>query len=338
MTLPKGAIYQLLRQQAVDAIPLGTHLNFRQPVTLADWQRTGTYVVASTTATSFTLVASSVDVGGALLSDAQLHLAHAAEHKAATWNDLRSGQWNSPAWLTVTFYYWAYFAAMALTRMLGDTVWFVNDATAAQLRTLSPTGSKTGAGTYEFRCESQVSVTDRQVRLRKRSGRIHEQLWQTVFGLLDKIQRSVPQGSADPIEDRLYLAVLNSARRLGNDWPSQLRNLVNYRPGFAYDSVRQGSNLDSFGFVPVDEPSDLADLIDRMETNVISAVSSRPLELEARLAAHVLVDLTFLIDLIANTLHDDLVERHGLDRRWTLKRNSFAARNGLVLGDGKWPC
>lgn len=337
MTLPEGAIYQLLRQRAIDTVPAGTVLNYRNAGTLADWHRNGAYTVSGATGTSFSLITASVDIGGALLSDAQFHLDHAAEHQAAVWHDLRSGQWNSPAWLTVTFYYWGYFVAMALSRLLGETVWFLDDAMARQLNMLAPGAAKSGAGTYQLLCGTQVSATDRQIALRKRNGRLHEQLWSNLFSALKTLTCAVPKGSADPLEERIYLALLNSTNRFGLDWPSKLRNSVNYRPGYAYDAVRRSSLLGSFGFLRVDRPQDLLELVGRLETNTIEARNSKSLDSVTRLQAHMLVDTTLLLHLLATTLQDDLVSRHGLDRRWNMKRDSFAERNGLVLAGGRWP-
>lgn len=290
-------------------------------MTLAAWQAGGAYTVTVASTKSLSLIASSVDVGATLLSDAKFHLDHAVEHQAALLHDLRSGQWNRPAWLLTTFYYWSYFAAMSLTRMLGDTVWFVNDSVAAQLSKLASSATgKLGAGTFQFICDAAVSASDRTLTMKKRSRRIHEQLWRTTFDLLDGLYKSGSLIGLDPREQRLYLAILTSAKLLGPAWPSDLRNTVNYRPGFAYDAVRAATVLDSLGFLKVDGAQDVDDVVGRLETNVIAVSAAQRVEEVPRLGAHMLVDMTILLNLVARTLHEEIVERRGLDRRWVLRR------------------
>ena len=166
MTLPQSALWQRMRQRALDAIPLGASVDFRTPLTLAAWQSQGTYTISSTGSSRFAVVVAPADFGGALLSDAAYHLDHALEHQASIMRTLLSGQWSSPAWQVVTFYYWSYFIAMALSRMLGRTVWFITPELARQFTTLAPTGSASlTRGTYELTCGAALSAGSREIFL-----------------------------------------------------------------------------------------------------------------------------------------------------------------------------
>ncbi len=338
MSLPQSALWQRLRQRALDAIPPGANIDFKTPLTLATWQAQGTYTIASTASTRFTIAASPSDFGGALLSDAAYHLDHALEQQASLMKTLSSPEWSSPAWQVVTFYYWSYFVAMALSRMLGHTVWFVTPNVAKQFTMLAPSGSASmSKGTYEVICGPALSAGTREILLVKRSRRVHEQLWTTIFGLIGDVYNEVGAGVALPQEERLFLAIINSARMLGDDWPSSLRNVVNYRPGFAYTAPRFRSGIDSFSYLSA-QGQTIDGLIDRLENNNIVMRAAPSVEAQPKVAARMLVDLTILISRIAHALHDEIVDRSGVDRRWLASKNRFSQQRGLLVAGTPWPC
>lgn len=338
MTLPQSALWQRMRQRALDAIPPGASVDFRTPLTLATWQAQGTYTISSSSSTKFTVEAAPGDFGGALLSDAAYHLDHALEHQASLMKTLTSGQWSSPAWQVVTVYYWAYFVIMALSRMLGRTVWFITPDVAKQFTTLAPSGSATlTQGTYEINCGVALSAGTRQILLTKRSRRVHEQLWATTFDLLNRVYQDVGVGVASPQEERLFLAIINSARVLGDDWPSTLRNVVNYRPGFAYTAPRFKSSVDPFNYL-TSQVQTIDGLIDRLENGHLAMRSEPSVLAQPKLAARMLVDMTVLLSRIAHALHDEVVDRAGGDRRWLASKRRFAQQQGLLSASGPWPC
>jgi hypothetical protein len=338
VTLPQAALWQRLRQRALDAIPMGSTVDFRAPLTLGTWQAQGTYTISAASTSKFRISVQPQDFGGALLSDASFHLDHALEHQTSLMKVLQAGVWGSPAWQLVTFYYWAYFSAMALTRMLGHTVWFVTSDVARQFTVLAPAGSASVTqGTYELICDQPLSAGIREVRLSKRPRRLHEQLWITLFGLLRETYRQVGAGVTMQREERLFLAMLNSARMLGDDWPSALRNVVNYRPGFAYTAPRFRPGIEAFSYL-VDRPQTIDGLIDRLENNSF-AMSREPSVLaQPTTGAKMLVDLAILLSRMAQALHDELVDRDRIDRRWLNSKNRFAHQQGLLTTGAPWPC
>lgn len=327
-----------MRQRALDAIPLGSVVDFKTPLTLAAWQAQGTYTISSTSSTKFIVAAAPADFGGALLSDAAFHLDHALEHQVSMMRILANGHWTSPAWQVVTLYYWSYFSAMALSRMLGHTVWFITPEVAKQVSRLAPAGSASlTRGTYELSCRAALSTGSRDILLEKRSRRLHEQLWATLFDLFNRMYQEVGAGVASPEEERLFLAIIESARILGNDWPSALRNIVNYRPGFAYTAPRFRNSIDSFNYLSTQKQT-IQGLIDRLESNNIAIRSDPNIEAQPRVAARMLADLTLLLSRIANTLHDEIVDRSGIDRRWLISKRRFAQQQGLISDGVHWPC
>jgi hypothetical protein len=336
--LPQSSLWQRMRQRALDAIPLGASIDFRTPLTLAAWQAQGTYTISSTTASRFTVAVAPADFGGALLSDAAYHLDHALEHQASLMRTLLSSQWSSPAWQVVTFYYWSYFVAMALSRMLGRSVWFITPELARQFTRLAPAGSASlKRGTYELTCGAALGAGSREIHLVQRSRRLHEQLWATIFDLISEMYSEVGPGVASPREERLYLAIINSARVLGDVWPSELRNVVNYRPGFAYTAPRFRKSVDTFTYL-ASQAQTIDGLIDRLENNNMVMRIDPSVSAQPKVAARMLVDLTILLSRLAHQLHDEIIDRSGIDRRWLLSKRRFAQQQGLLPGGMPWPC
>jgi hypothetical protein len=327
-----------MRQRALDAIPAGAKVNFKAPLTLAAWQSQGSYTITSTSSKKFTMQVASTDFGGALLSDAAFHLDHALEHQVTLMNSIKSGQWSSPAWQVVTFYYWSYYVAMAFTRMLGETVWFVTPDVASQFSRLAPSGSATlTKGTYEIACGSSVSAGFREVLLTGRSRRVHEQLWTTTFRIINSLFSDVGHGVATPLEERLFMALSSSAKVLGDDWPSTFRNVVNYRPGFAYTAPRFRSEIDTFNYLATNDQS-IEGLVDRLENSNIAMRSNPSVTEQPKVAAKMLVDVTLILSMISHDLHEEVVDRSGIDRRWVSSKRRFGKMQGLFSGENSWPC
>lgn len=338
MSLPQGAFWQRLRQQSLDAVPIGTRVDFRAPATLASWQSRGAYSISSTSGTKFDLVVQTEDFGSALLSDCAFHLDHALEHQASLRKVLETSTWVSPAWQVVTFYYWSYFSAMALSRLLGRSVWFITADLARQFNTLAPAGvAALSKGTYEFVCAAHVSAGFREVRLAKRTRRVHEQLWSTTFGTLENIFNTLAKGAMRSDEERLFSAIISSAKILGDDWPSALRNIVNYRPGFAYTAPRYLPSLEALGHLSI-KGHTIEDRVSQLEDGNLKMKTDPRIEVNPKVVVRMLVDLTVLINRVAHSLHDEIVDREGMDRRWLNSKRRFELQQGIGVNGANWPC
>lgn len=338
MSMPKGAIWQDLRALALDAIPVGAHMGYSAPLTLLEWQQSGSYVVTAGTQSHYSIVASGIDFGTALLGDAEYLLDHAAEHRVSTWKAVSDTQWLSPAWLVVTFYYWSFFLVLAVTRLTGKSPWFIDKALNKNLVRLLPSGVQhPGSGSFRIDCMPFLSLNDREIQLRRTNTRIHEDLWRTWFTWCSSEVDMYQTGTGSQLEQRLFSAMVLSARRLGMEWPSALRSAVNYRPGLAYDAVRRQQVLGNFSYLRPAEPQEVERLIDRFETNVLG-LTSNSLNSQLKTAGRCLIDLTLIMHGIATDLHEDLVERNGLDKRWMGSRQSFVKERGLGSRKaGIWP-
>lgn len=336
---PQAAVWQQLRQMALDSVPTGSLVPYASPPTLEAWLQRGAFSVLNASGKRFVLQASTVDIGSALLSDASFHADHTVEHSVSIRNQLASGRWHSPAWTAVTFYYWSYHALVALTRLLGKTVWFMSPAGIALLRGLSAGAGGPGPGPYTLLCGPMLSASQREVRLTRRGqSRVHDAIWHVWFGELRGLTASLRRGKAADTETRLYLAMLLSANALGDAWPSELRNILNYAPGAGYGAVRHHTPSAVYGSIALDPASSTDEVIDRFEANSSSLNSGAPLGEQISTATRVLVDLSFILDMLLVNLLREVSERRYVDRRWLAARTAFLRAQASVFNSRGWPC
>lgn len=338
--LPQGIVWQHLRQKALDTVSSGSAVSFSSPPTLEEWLRSGAFSVNSASNRRFVLHVSAPDIGSTLLSDASFNADHAIEHSLSLRNHLSCGRWNSPAWTSVTFYYWAFHAALAITRLLGSTTWFISAASAQSLRTLSPAGTtRLGAGPYTLTCEQMLSSTQREVYLAK-SGqtRVHDAIWHPWFAEIRRVSAGSMKAKATDLEARLYVAITRSANVLGDAWPSELRNALNYTAGLGYGSVRRKTPSAVYGGVAIDPPSSVREIIDRLEANTAALQTGLELRDQISAASRVLTNLTFILDLLLRDLLDEVSRRRGIDRRWLSARTAFAREHTKAFNESGWPC
>lgn len=336
MSYPKGVYWQELRGMALDAIPSETRYSLNSPLPLSKWYLQGAYSLDSATKNSYSLTVSSEELGCALISDAEFYLDHAVEHQVSISSNILSDYWHSPAWMLVTFYYWCYFSATAITRMIGETVWFHTGDVREHFKNLLPTGNVCpGSGSFRVKCGKISSVTHRELHLYQMSGRPHEDLWKLFFQTCDALHLRHGEKNSS-LEARLFAVITRSCRVWGHNWPIELRNAVNYRPGVGYDFVRKTGTIGGFGFINKGGYS-IEEAVSEFEIAVSSAVRKDILQ-DGRSLFRMLVLLSVLLSYWSVELHGEIIDRNGLDSRWRHIRRNFIRENGIkVRGSSYWP-
>lgn len=331
--LPKGLIWQQLRQRSLVAIPAGVPYVPGNPQGLRHWADKGAYTVSSASLSVATIDASQAELGSALLSDAEQLLDHAAEHQCVLHRECVSEQKGSPAWTLVTVYYWALFNAIALTRLLGRTVWYVDPVTAKRFAALAPGGSGP-SGNVRLELAPPQASSRVSVCLHRSQVRFHESTWRQLAAAVD----DVSQGPSKTEEALLYEALRNVGKKLSHEWPSRLRNLVNYRPGHGYRLVRKDSRLDIQKYarqranLPLGEASaQFAYHLGFLTRATMQEVSSQGH------AGRLLVDLAFLLAAMARDLHAEIVERRGLPNISRTRRQAYLREAAVLDGPVEWP-
>ncbi len=336
--IPQGAIWQSLRQRSLANIPIGLSVSPKRRPTFSEWLSIGSYTV-SVVPGGYKLSASSQEIGNVLLSEAAYHLDHAAEHSVSVRHQLSDARWYSVAWLCVTFYYWAFFLSICFARMLGKSSLFLNKIQATQLHALSGSATASpGAGPFIFDIKGTISLSQIEIELKKgKKSRVHDLAWRIFF---DEVKALVNLGkltNTPSAEQRLYNALERSADLLSPTWPSDLRNLINYAPGVGYGAVRKEQFGNVFSLIKVDPASTYEELLDRLESNVAALRTPTDIARNIHLAAKILVDMTFVLDLLVNALHKEVVDRRGIDQRWPNLRTDFYKNQFAKYSSKEWP-
>jgi len=338
MNIPKSNIWQDLRSQCLEAIPIGCRSLKNGPFTLRNWQENGAYSVTVASNKGFDIICTSTDIGSALLGDAEHLLDHATEHQISIWKQISNDTWASPAWLVVTFYYWAFFLSMGLSRLIGLTIWFLNRDITDNLKSMASISSNSaGQGSFKLKCGPTINSSERELSIHKNGTRIHDDVWRLFFNTTGALLRKYSMSSGSSLEVRLFTCFERSSFILGFDWPSALRNFVNYRPGFAYNTVRRVQTLDSFRYLRHETSGDIQNVIDRFESNIATVRSPDDILNKPKIVIKLLVDLTFLIYALTTELHFELLERNNIDRRWRDSRLKFVNQEGLYPSGKVWP-
>jgi hypothetical protein len=156
--------------------------------------------------------------------------------------------------------------------------------------------------------------------------------------MCDSKLRRLAIGSSTSLEERLFSALVRSSKILGENWPSAFRNAVNYKPAFAYSAVRRESILQSLGYLRSPLTYDCSLLLDRFETKLAAVRGAASLTQQPQIIAELLAYYTFLLHGLTGALYGELLERHQLDRRWSMSRDRFLAENNIYSSGAPWPC
>ena len=118
---------------------------------------------------------------------------------------------------------------------------------------------------------------------------LHDALWTRFHEIITKLFGYADQ-LANPLEYRMLWCVQEMCSRLSADWPSRVRNLVNYLPGGAYREVIRATEIDAAQYVRRRLPFNAEKLVSTFEDEVV---------------------------------HGELIERSSGDRRCSNARRTF---------------
>lgn len=336
MMFPQGNAWQALRSDCLSAIPSDTRVSYKRPSPLSEWHRRGYFRVTTSTKKEVAIESAAQEIGAALLSDAEHLLDHAAEHQATIRVATSTEGWHSPGWAIVTIYYWAFFNALALTRLVGRTVWFLDGDALRDIKRLSPTPDAPGRGIFRLTLRGYVNATDRELLLEKTGGRLHEACWKETSSLLLRLAK-VANEHSNSIEYRILLALTEASRKLHPDWPSTIRNSVNYRPGCGYREVVNKTEIEVGRFLRKNSKLDISQLLGSFEDILIRIKTDTPHYQQINEYCLLLLLFTLLLNSMCVSLHEDLITRHSLDTRWLDLRKIFFRKHHVLSAGLTWP-
>ncbi|WP_157477309.1 hypothetical protein [Granulicella tundricola] len=313
-----------------------TKIYFKGALPLRKWREAGSYVVVSSDSKKIVLRASRAEVGNAFFTDVEFLLDHAAEHQATLYAAIEEASWCSPAWSFVTAYYWSFFSVLALTRLAGDSTWFLDKTALIAMEKLAQTSSgRPGAGT-QFMTVSLDLNGDAEVTIRPSGKNNHEAVWNRAMLLSKRVLASANKASSLD-EYRFWKCIVEAGFLLGEAWPSHLRNDVNYIPGYAYGEVRSVGIIKTAADVRRLKDMSFRDFLNDFESELYRITSG----VAALTSPEYLVKLAllnaFAVSLVANSLHKDILSRVDGDFRWSRMRQRFLEQRVSTSFGNIWP-
>lgn len=334
--IPQGTGWQYLRALSLDAIPHGTRVYHTTAIPLHEWRTRGAFRVSTCSKKLIKLETVGPEIGGALLADGEHLLDHAAEQHAVVHDAVVAADWHSPAWTLVSLYYWAFFSVLALTRLTGRSVWFLDRGALSQLRTLAGAAEQPGAGALDLSLEGYLTGLTREVTLRPTGAQLHDAVWMAARRLVEGIFQHSDQ-NVNGLEYRLWWSLKRVADCWGADWPSKLRNIANYRPGSVYREVVRRERIDTMKHIRKSAPFVFEEIIEGLEDSAIAIrPKMQPMD-EIMLSSRLLGLFSIALAAVAQTLHSDLIGRQSGDPRWSNLRAVFFADRCRTTSNSTWP-
>jgi hypothetical protein len=239
-----------------------------------------------------------------MLADVEFLLDQAAEQQAALKLNATSLPWASPAWTTVTAYYWSFFSALALTRITGKSTWFLDKPALLELSALATVSTgRPGAGTLFFEIHPQKN-NDSEIQLFGSGRNNHDAVWYCFARLIDRIFAATDQ-NASMDEYRLWRCLYKCIKLLGDGWPSEVRNDVNYKAGYAYREVMRLPKIKVAPELRKMSGQNLESLLSEFE-NEIHRVQNRPeLQEDLHTRTKLMALNALLLSLVSESIHED---------------------------------
>ncbi len=340
MNFPKGTVWQSCRDHALISIADDSSFSPQNPLTLTNWRQRGSFSVVTASSKGFTLECSAADIGSAILGDIEYLFNHVAEHRALVHASIKGNQWNSPAWFFVTIYYWGLFAALIWTRLLGKGVIYLDRQSIRDLRDLASVtnASPAGGGTYRIGIGKDLSATSREVMLEKLpAAHFHECAWQQIIrDAKDRFDQYANEDT-DRTEFRMFRCLAFSGHTSTDAWPSELRNAVNYRPGFAYTQVIKAPGLDLIQFIRNHPFRSIEDVVDIYELELKKITSASRIATAPSNYSRVMFLKAIILTSLCEELFAEVLQIRRLDPRWSNKRTSFYKERGIQQEGKVWP-
>lgn len=313
----------------LQSTPIGSEGSFQARTSVAEWIRTGTYLVHRCTRTAVTLHVSHADFASASLCEVENLLNHCLEHLQELAAKQSGEMIRSEGWAIVTAYYLGFFAASALLRLLGEPIVFLTRRELAIPKQIAGVTPGPSQGAYGFRIGGAVSSIYTELTFTQ-TAKIHEATWKRVLSLLDQLRKD-PAVLMQPQEADFYDSLCTQAftsSGVGYDWPSFTRNQANYSAGLAYRLLKPDFSVTKFlehwrlGTAEDIYPTFRAAFVRCSTTR--DAFGSK---------AEMMVNVSLMVYLLARELYKDLASRRLTDRRWEDQRKLYKRRLAFREGE-----
>lgn len=340
MKFPSGRLWQAFLAFALDMLPADTR-SMDKGWNLTSWRESGEAIVlAPPRPYALLLQASPYSFASALLNEVQSLLDHAAEHRALVQVNVAANNDCSPSWLFVTTYYWSLFGALAFIRLLGRAAWYLDKQALKAL--VAGTGLKAPtSGTYVLHVGAIQGSARRDFYLKQSDERFHEATWKLVTELirphLDAVTASTTSANAAQMSEIAIFRCLADDPFRAPNWPSSLRNSVNYKPGFTYQSVHGVDLIEIYTFFRKLNVEDWGSLSDKYSSLARDVMPGSEPQTYLATAAKMLSLKALIFEELTTSLLNEVIAERRLDRRWASTRDRYLRSRTSSDANSVWP-
>jgi hypothetical protein len=321
--IPKGSVFFRLRQRVLDFYPEKCRILHKMRVTFTDWLQKGTYVPLSVTKSEIILEASPADISSIFLSDVEFFSNNCFEHIQECLCFSKDERIRSDAWNVVTIYYFSFFVAQALLRLLGKPLMFINKEALTFVGKITGSPSVPGSGVFYLEKIEDLSIVSTKYRLKSYRKRFHEATWKLLFGILNNILSEIT--SYKDAKELLFYEALTTKKlfKIYTDyqWPAVLRNRANYIPGFAYLLVEKKIVGKTRSLINELDGCEEGDILNLLNSSISSCSTNDDNEFSSHIS--LLHHTAHSLFILFRELYFELLDRRHLDRRMELKRKQF---------------
>jgi hypothetical protein len=337
---PVGKLWQFCLASALDVLPPDTR-SAEKDWTLTTWRTSGEpMILPPPRPYSLYFQASPYSFASALLNEVQLLLDHAAEHRALVQSTVSAKNDCSPSWLFVTTYYWSLFAALAFVRLLGKAAWYLDKGSLNSL--VAGTMAKApAAGTYILHVGAIQGSARRDFFLRQSDERFHEATWKLVADLikpnLDRVIHGATSGQTEQLSEISVFRCLADDPFRTTNWPSSLRNAINYKPGFTYQAVHGVDLIENYTFLRRLSLHDWSSLSDQYLAIAKDVKRGADPQNVLGPSTQLLALKAIILGELTTRLINEVIAERRLDRRWANKRERFLRARIPTTPGEIWP-
>lgn len=333
MKLSRGSIWEAMQTDALELINDNVNGDLTRALNFYEWREKGGYHVTGSDKQNFYVSCASKEYGEMLAKEVTSLMNQALEHRLLLGETVKIGKHPSPSWFLVTTYYWCVFLCLSWLRLIGKVVTYLTGEEIARLNKLNsrPDNKSPGNGTFVIYSEEQVG-TRRILKYRRlKANNFHEALWD-VFSKEVNERLKIAKDDVASLETRLFSLLYFKEN---SSWPSKLRNLVNYRVGFAYDCVNKGDAFDlvktcaSISSLSINE---LVSLGEKMESNI----KTNRIDLNPNHYGQFLLVFGSLLTHLLEDLTGEVLEYRNIDSSWGAKRDKYLKGFGHNI-NSLWP-
>lgn len=308
---------------ALEAIPEGVESDAQKSLTLFGWRDKGSYIVTGVSKRQYHLSCAANEFGGVITRDVEHLMDQSLQHRVLLHDALVAKRTPSATWSLVTLYYLAVYLGLAWLRLTGKAITYIGSDEIERLRKLgagviSKNDKGPANGTYVIRCMEMDGARRVLILDRLKHNNFHEAFWATLFKDFDDRLKENLAITAGP-ETRFFSCLAAQDIATGTMWPSRLRNLANYRVGFAYDGFLAADGFQFLEAWPKLGFTSVLNIISAAEDEAMKMASPN-VEKMPSTYARFLVYYTALLGNAVEELRTEIWNERNISTRWQKSR------------------